>query len=62
MASDTVPIRLDQAIREARYDPRQVLSSSVPDEDMTLGGGVLTWNRRFPISQAGDLALDGPYG
>jgi hypothetical protein len=41
IASDEDLIRLDAAVTAAGYDPSQVLISSVPEEDVILGGGIM---------------------
>ena len=41
VASDTDLVRLDEAIRQAGYDPSETLVSSVPEDDVVLGGGVI---------------------
>jgi hypothetical protein len=41
VASDTNLLRLDKAIRAAGYDPSETLVSSMPEDDVILGGGVI---------------------
>jgi hypothetical protein len=40
VASAEDELRLDAAIRAAGYDPAEIVVSSIPDEDVLLGGGL----------------------
>jgi hypothetical protein len=39
LASDNDELRLDAAIRATGYDPREVLVSFIPSDELILGGG-----------------------
>jgi hypothetical protein len=47
IASAKDELRLDAAIRAAGYDPAEIVVSSIPDEDVILGGGASDSTRPY---------------